>query len=91
MKKKMSIKTIKVSGKGQIAIPREIQRDFGISKGDEFILIAKDNKILLEKTENMIDQFDKEIEMQAWRNASLSSLKKIWDNEEDDIWEEYLK
>lgn len=89
MKKKMSIKTVKVSGKGQIAIPREIQRDFEINKGDEFILIAKDNKILLEKTENMFDKFDKD--NLNLLKTSASSLKKVWDNKEDDIWEEYLK
>ena len=84
----MCIKTVKVSGKGQIAIPRQVQRDLDIKKGDEFILVTKDNKILLEKTEEMFDDFEEGID---WLRASESSLSKLWDNKEDDIWEEYLK
>jgi AbrB family looped-hinge helix DNA binding protein len=39
----------RISEKGQAAIPVEIQREMGIGKGDELLLIKKGEKIILEK------------------------------------------
>ena len=45
------IKTIKVSEKGQIAIPQVIRDSLGINQGDDLIMIQMNNKILLEKSQ----------------------------------------
>jgi AbrB family looped-hinge helix DNA binding protein len=85
----IKFKTVKMSTKGQITIPTEMQKDLKIKKGDEIILVKKGKKILLEKSENIIkkmgDEFD---DMQYF---SEKSLKKIWLNKNDDIWDQYLK
>ena len=83
------IKTIKVSDKGQIAIPRSIRENLGINKGDELILLELDGKLLVErakKIESKIQDDFKDI-----LKFSEKSLKSIWDNEEDEIWNEYLR
>jgi AbrB family looped-hinge helix DNA binding protein len=41
MPEQIKFKTIRISEKGQVAIPVEIQRDMGIGKGDELLLIKK--------------------------------------------------
>lgn len=83
------IKTVKVSEKGQIAIPQSVRERLGINKGDDLILLEIDRGILLEKTEKaeqmLKDDFKDIIKI------SEGSLKKIWDNKEDEIWNEYLK
>lgn len=85
----MEIKTVKVSEKGQIAIPQSIREQIGIVKGDELILVRVDGKILLEKankvSEKMQDDFSDILKF------SEDSLKEIWDNEEDNIWSTYLE
>jgi len=45
----MIIKTVKVSDKGQIAIPLDIRKINGINKGDNLIIIQEKGKILIEK------------------------------------------
>lgn len=85
----MIIKTIKVSDKGQIAIPQTIREQTGIKKGDELIIFEDDGKILLEKTQKMSakmkDDFKDLIKF------SEQALRDVWDNKQDDIWNTYLK
>lgn len=85
----MQIKTIKMSEKGQIAIPRQVREKMGLDKGDELLLFEVDGKIMLEKVKmfsNMIKDNFKDIE-----KFNEDSLKEVWDNKEDDIWSSYLK
>lgn len=86
---KVQIKTVKVSQKGQIAIPSEIQRDLGIKKGDELVLIRKGDKILLEKAEKTARKLEGEFDDIV--AISERSLKKIWLNKKDEVWNQYLK
>jgi AbrB family looped-hinge helix DNA binding protein len=83
------MKTIRVSDKGQIAIPQPIRATLGIERGDELVVIQIDNKILLEKAQkmeqNLKDTFKDILKF------SEQSLKEVWDNKSDDIWNQYLK
>ncbi len=89
MKNGLQFKTITVSQKGQIAIPADIQRITGIKKGDKLLLIRKGKKIMLEKSEVISKQLDKEFkDIEA---ISELSLKKLWLNKVDDVWDQYLK
>lgn len=85
----MVITTVKVSEKGQIAIPQLIRESIGLTKGDELIMIQHNGKIVLEKAEKtekrLIENFK---DITAF---SEKSLKEVWDNKEDDIWGAYLK
>ncbi|MBI4149243.1 AbrB/MazE/SpoVT family DNA-binding domain-containing protein [Candidatus Woesearchaeota archaeon] len=84
----MAITTVKVSEKGQIAIPQAIRENIGIRKGDELILIQMKGKIVLEKSadaeKNIEDEFEDVI------NFSEKALRKVWGNKKDDIWGRYL-
>ena len=83
------IKTIRVSDKGQIAIPQPMRENLGIERGDELIVIQVDGKILIEKsvvTENKMKDDFKDI-----LKLSEKSLKEVWSNKEDDIWNKYIK
>ena len=83
------MKTIRVSEKGQIAIPQLMRETLGIEQGDELVVIQIDNKILLEKSqkieERMRDDFKDILKF------SEKSLKEVWGNKSDNIWNRYLK
>ncbi len=85
----MEIKTIKVSEKGQIAIPTEIREKLGIKKGDSLVLFEVDGKLLLEKTQKLKKQV--EDDFMDMIKLGEEALKDIWDNKEEDIWNRYLK
>ena len=83
------IKTFRVSDKGQISIPNSVRQKLGIERGDNLILFEIEGKILLEKqqrvSEKMKDDFKDVL------HFSEQSLKEVWDNPEDEIWNQYLE
>jgi AbrB family looped-hinge helix DNA binding protein len=87
--KEEDLKTVTISQKGQITIPRNLQRKMGIKKGDRFVLVARGDNIMLKKSPAIIksieDDFRDIIEI------SEHSLGKLWLNKEDDIWDTYLE
>ena len=78
-----------MSEKGQIVIPRDIQKSLGIQKGDRLVITTKNKKILLQKAvtveKHIEDDFDDLLKY------TESSLGKLWDNKKDDIWEAYMR
>ena len=89
MENKINIKTVKVSDKGQIAIPQIIREKAGINKGDELVMVQADEKILLEKAQKISTEMKDDFK--DLLKFSEQSLKSIWDNKEDEIWNSYLK
>ncbi len=83
------LKTVNVSEKGQITIPKEIQELLEIQKGDRLVITAKDKKILIQKStsieSHIEDGFDDLL------RYSEASLEKLWNSKRDDVWETYLK
>lgn len=83
------IKTIRVSEKGQIAIPREIRERLGISQGDELVVVQNEERMLIEKAPKVSKRIQDDFK--DILNYSEQSLREVWDNPEDDIWSQYLK
>jgi len=85
----MEIKTVRVSEKGQIAIPISMRENIGIEQGDELLLVETEGKILVEKA-NKVSQSMKD-DFEDILKYNEDSLKEVWDNKEDDIWASYLR
>ncbi len=81
-------KKVKVSDKGQISIPMDMQRSIGIKKGDELLLIRKGRKIVLEKPDRVVELL--EDELSDIRGITEASLARIWSRKEEDVWNQYL-
>ncbi|MBI2141069.1 AbrB/MazE/SpoVT family DNA-binding domain-containing protein [Candidatus Woesearchaeota archaeon] len=77
----MKVKTVKMSEKGQIAIPLEIREAIGLKKGDELLLLQEGERVFIEKaTSALKDEFEPLLK------ASEKTLKKLWDNKFDEVW-----
>ena len=85
----MILKIVSVSEKGQIAIPREIRVLLGIKKGDRLLLTTKNKKLLIQKATNLTKQMEDDFDDLI--DYSELSLKKLWLNKQDDVWNKYLK
>ena len=79
----MEAKIIKVTNKGQISLPILIRNSLNILKGDNLILMKSGDSIILKKI--------KQDDFRDLLIHSEKSLKKVWDNKEDEIWSNYLK
>ncbi len=83
------IKTIRVSEKGQIAIPIEIRERLDILQGDELVIVQNDQKLLIEKAPKISKKIKDDFK--DILKYSEQSLKDVWDNPDDEIWNSYLK
>ena len=86
---RINMTIVKMSEKGQIAIPKCIREEAGLDKGDELIILLKGKKILIEKTEKIakgIEDDFKDIYL-----LGQKSLKEVWDNHSDAYWDKYYK
>lgn len=84
----MIVKTVRVSDKGQIAIPKEIRERTGIKKGEELLVFQREGQILLERLERVSTLAQEDLE--AWQSLAEGVAKKVWDNKKDERWGEEL-
>ena len=86
------IETIKVSSRGQIAIPNRIRNELNIKEGTKLVLIEKENSIVLEKEDTFLKKINNiELEKLGWLALAENNIKKLWDNKKDDeVWAKYL-
>jgi AbrB family looped-hinge helix DNA binding protein len=79
------IRTIKVSEKGQVSIPKDVRKSMRIKKGDDLVMMVKDGMMVLEKSEKMALLLDDEFnDIKALTERSLAEL---WDNPYDEVWD----
>ena len=83
------MKTLRVSPKGQISIPKDARKALGIRTGDSLVMLVNKQGIFLEKSKNLVGALEDRLESWECMLASEEVLKKEWDNEEDEIWNKY--
>lgn len=76
------MKTVKITEKGQVAIPRDIRELEGFEEGDRVVILAFDNRIELRP----LAQFN---EKMFTVMASEKSLAKDWlSREDEEAWKD---
>ena len=74
-----------MSEKGQVAIPIDVRRKLNIRKGQRLVLQVSDDKLLIVKSEAVSRKIKQDF---GWLlRLSESSLKDLWENEEDEVWD----
>ncbi|MBI3334214.1 AbrB/MazE/SpoVT family DNA-binding domain-containing protein [Candidatus Pacearchaeota archaeon] len=76
----MEAKIIKVTDKGQISLPVFIRESLKIKHGDELIIARSKDSIILRKIRR--EDFSDLLK------HSEKVARKLWDNKEDEIWNE---
>ena len=81
----VELKTVKISDKGQISIPKDVRNEMKIAVGETLIMIVEKDKIILEKSISI----KRKLKMGEGLETMLmseESLKKDWDNKYDERW-----
>lgn len=83
------LKTLKISPKGQIAIPKKFRDKLELRESTEIYLTESNGKLIIGKVEDIIPK----TELKNWPDtAKLAafSLKDIWDNDDEEkVWSKY--
>ncbi|MCD6440750.1 MAG: AbrB/MazE/SpoVT family DNA-binding domain-containing protein [Candidatus Marinimicrobia bacterium] len=71
-----TISTTKMSSKGQVVIPEKIRKQLGLKSGVQFVVLGKDDVVILKAIESpSISEFDKLI-LQAREQAVQYGFKQ---------------
>ena len=81
----LEVKTVKVSEKGQIAIPADVRESANIKQGDTLILIKEGNVILLQKAEQVGSKVKNEFAHLLKHSEDVA--RKLWGTKADDVWD----
>ena len=85
----MDLKTIKLSEKGQISIPKDIREGMHLKKGDKLVLMTKGEQLIIQKADIVLNKLHINEESAGTMLLSEETLKKDWDNEYDERWNKY--
>ena len=80
------IRAVKVNERGQVVIPEDIRKDFGILNNSVLIMIEKGDELVLKKESEVFAALDDKF----WGALSHASMKKAW-GKEDEIWDKVAK
>lgn len=75
----MNAKVIKVSAKGQIAIPVAMRRTITLEEGDQILVLSDGKRIVLEKLGE--DRFA------DLKHHAQAVADKLWNSPEDEVWD----
>jgi AbrB family looped-hinge helix DNA binding protein len=75
--KLLEMKTITITEKGQIAIPKDMRKIGGFTEGTKIVLLAFDDHLELRPMKKVSEKI-------AWAMQSEKSLGKDWNSKEDE-------
>ena len=86
--KNRRLRTVSLNERGQIVIPEDIRKDFGLEKNATLVIIEKGDELVLKKESDVLTAI--EDEDKTWKFFSMESMKRAW-SKEDEIWDKIYK
>ena len=77
---------VKVSSKGQIVIPKEVRKRHRLGRDTDLVLLESGDALVLRKKAD-VERILKD-EFAPFLRASEEALKDVWENPEDDVWDD---
>ncbi|MEK6837640.1 MAG: AbrB/MazE/SpoVT family DNA-binding domain-containing protein [Nanoarchaeota archaeon] len=76
------IRTVSVNERGQLVIPEDIRRDFGIKGNSTLVLVESSEGLVLKKESDVLEALDNSF----WEVLSRKALQNAW-SKEDEVWD----
>ena len=77
---------VKVSSKGQIVIPKEVRKRHRLGRDTDLLLLESGDALVLRKKAD-VERILKD-EFAPFLRASEAALRDLWENPEDDVWDD---
>jgi len=81
---------VKVLRHGQVTVPKQYRKIFGIKEGDILEIKMQKNGVLLEP-KILVNKDTKKEETKEWSALATTSFNKDWENEKDTIYDNWEK
>ncbi|HLD49479.1 MAG TPA: AbrB/MazE/SpoVT family DNA-binding domain-containing protein [archaeon] len=81
------IRTVAMNERGQIVIPEDIRKDFGIESASTLVLIESEGEIVIKRELDVFQAIDDD---KFWKAISKESMKNTW-HKEDKVWDKIYK
>jgi len=82
----LDMKTVKITGKGQIAIPKDIRKVEGFAEGQKVVIVAFKDHVEIRPLKKMKRISSEDL---GWLKISEKSFAKDWlTKEEDEAWKD---
>lgn len=82
------LRTVNINERGQIVIPEDIRKDFGLKGHSTLVIIEKKDEIILKKESDILMAM--EDEDRFWGHFSIEAMKRAW-SKEDEVWDKIFK
>lgn len=82
------LRTINLNKRGQIVIPEDIRKDFGIEKSATLVIMEREDELVLKKEVDVLKAMEGEDKF--WKRLSQEVLEKAW-GKEDEVWDKIHK
>lgn len=76
------IRTVSVNERGQLVIPEDIRKDFGIKGNSTLVLVESREGLILKKESDVLEALDNSF----WEALSREALQGAW-SREDEVWD----
>lgn len=90
----MRMKTVKITSKGQMTLPKEFRDALGVNEGDQLILIRKDNQVILKSAKEFqkrVEELERQFENEALEAGLTKEDYKSIQNDRSNYGNEYMK
>ncbi|HEY5605925.1 MAG TPA: AbrB/MazE/SpoVT family DNA-binding domain-containing protein [Thermoplasmata archaeon] len=77
---------VRVSSKGQIVIPKEVRKRHRLGRDTDLVLLESGDALVLRKKAD-VEGILKD-EFGPLLRASEEALRDLWENSEDDVWDD---
>lgn len=81
------LRTVNLNERGQIVIPEDIRKDFGLEASSTLVMMEKGNEIVIKKESDVLQAMEED---KFWAALSAESMKNAW-SKEDEIWDKIYK
>ncbi len=84
-----TIRTVKMSAKGQVVIPQEFREALSLKQGDALVILKRRKELVIRAADEVAARMER-MSDREWQELGLRGLADVWDNPEDDAWSEKL-
>lgn len=88
------MKTVKITSKGQMTLPKEFRDALGVTEGDQLILVQKGKQIILQSAKEFqkrVEDLERQFEKEALKAGLAKEDYESIQNDRSDYGDEYMQ